>query len=193
MMRTGQPRERDCGNSGHPSSTTSGVLNRPGLYGDPVICEPSGPRPALEQSREPRTRQATSSRSRSAASSCGTSAPICRSPPQRPSRRLAPDCPEEFGLGEAIDGLCERIVVGVAGGAHRGSKTSGWESGRAEERLNKEIRRRREVVGIFAGRASDICLVGALIIDWTEEWADERRSMSARGPCQGPTGTVPRR
>jgi len=104
-----------------------------------------------------------------------------------------PHCREEFGLVEAIDGLCERIVVGVAGGAHRGSKTSGEESGRVEERLNKEIRRRREVVGIFAGRASDICLVGALIIDWTEEWADERRSMSARGPCQGPTGTVPRR
>jgi len=27
----------------------------------------------------------------------------------------------------------------------------------------------------------------------TEEWADERRSMSARGPRQGPTGKVPRR
>jgi len=61
-----------------------------------------------------------------------------------------------------------------------------------EERLHKEIRRRREVVGIFQGRASDICLVGSLLIGETEEWA-ERCSMSARGPCQGPPGTVPRR
>jgi hypothetical protein len=59
--------------------------------------------------------------------------------------------------------------------------------------VHKEIRRRREVVGIFQGRASDICLVGSLIIGETEEWAEQRRSMSARGPCQGPTGTVPRR
>jgi hypothetical protein len=55
------------------------------------------------------------------------------------------------------------------------------------------LRRRREVVGIFQGRASDICLVGALLIGETEEWGGEHRSMSARDPCQGPTGTVPRR
>jgi len=46
-----------------------------------------------------------------------------------------------------------------------------------EERVHKEIRRRREVVGIFQGRASDICLVGSLLIGETEEWA-ERCSMS---------------
>jgi len=62
-----------------------------------------------------------------------------------------------------------------------------------EERVHKEIRRRTDVVGIFAGRASDICLVGALLIGETEEGAEWRRSMSARGPCQGPTGTAPRR
>jgi len=44
--------------------------------------------------------------------------------------------------------------------------------------LNKEIKRRTDVVGIFQGRASDICLVGSLLIEQTEEWADERRSMS---------------
>jgi len=61
-----------------------------------------------------------------------------------------------------------------------------------EERLHKEIRRRTDVVGIFQGRVSRICLVGSLLMGETEEWA-ERCSMSARGPCQGPTGTVPRR
>jgi hypothetical protein len=44
--------------------------------------------------------------------------------------------------------------------------------------LHKEIRRRREVVGIFQGRASDICLVGSLLIGETEEWAAQRRYMS---------------
>jgi hypothetical protein len=41
-----------------------------------------------------------------------------------------------------------------------------------KERLNKEIRRRTNVVGIFAVRASIICLVGALLIGETEEWTD---------------------
>ena len=40
-----------------------------------------------------------------------------------------------------------------------------------EERLHKEIRRRTDVVGIFQGRASDICLVGSLLIGETAEWA----------------------
>jgi len=44
--------------------------------------------------------------------------------------------------------------------------------------LHKEIRRRTDVVGIFQGRASDICLVGSLLIGETEEWAEQRRYMS---------------
>jgi len=44
--------------------------------------------------------------------------------------------------------------------------------------LHKEIKRRTDVVGIFQGRASDICLVGSLLIGETEEWGGERRYMS---------------
>ena len=93
----------------------------------------------------------------------------CTSPASHVTHRTSDDCSSGTRPGERP-------------GVHRPSPRGLWRqvsSNNPRERLNKEIRHRPDVVGIFPDHTAIASLVGAVPAQQSDEWAGQRRHLGS--------------
>ena len=78
-------------------------------------------------------------------------------------------------LAQMMESSCEDVLAYMAFPREHWTQIA---STNPLERLNKEIKRRTNVVGIFPNEAAAVRLVGALMLEQNDEWAVSRRYMS---------------
>lgn len=94
------------------------------------------------------------------------------------SDRLAP----KFGkVSEMLDEAQEDLLAYCAFPVDHHSKI--W-STNPLERLNKEVKRRTKVVGLFPNQASALRLVSAVLMEQNEQWTDEDKRYMSRKSMQ---------
>jgi len=95
---------------------------------------------------------------------------------RRQWRDVADALREKFEkLAAMIDGSCDEVL------AYMTFPREHWPqigSTNPIERVNREIKRRADVVGIFPNDAAAVRLVGALMLETNNEWAVSRRYMT---------------
>ena len=77
-------------------------------------------------------------------------------------------------LGKLMDGSEDDVLAYMAFPARHRTELH---STNTLERLNKEVKRRADVVGIFPSEASIVRLIGAVLLEQNDEWQLQHRDM----------------